>query len=204
MINKLCDYLTNKIMENDISINDERAEIINYGLQNLIGELPKGIIIFSLAYILGLFNHVVISTIVLLIYRAFAGGVHLKTNKLCLLVSGLLVIGSSYFAESIEFNNSIVLYSSLFCINIYLVALYAPADTYNRPIISEIRRFRQKVECYITIVISYLLSIYIIKDQVISNVILYTITIESFMITPLAYKIFDNKYGIERKREIKN
>jgi accessory gene regulator B len=202
MINKLCEYLINKIRKNDNTIDDERAEIINYGLQSIIGEFPKGIIIFSLAYIIGLVKIVLISTIILLIYRAFAGGIHLKTNKYCLLISGLLVIGSSYLARIIIFDNPILFYFILFCMNIYSIILYAPADTYNRPIISQKQKYRRKIECLITVMISFLLSIYIIKDQVVSNIMMYSITIESFMITPLAYKIFDNKYGIERLKEI--
>jgi accessory gene regulator B len=201
MINKLCEYLTNKIRKNDNTIDDERAEIINYGLQSIIGEVPKGIVIFGLAYILGLFKIVLLSTIILLIYRAFAGGIHLKTNKYCLLISGLLVIGSSYLAKFIQFNNPVFIYFALFCINLYSIILYAPADTYNRPIISQKQKNRRKIECLITIMVSFLLSIYI-KDQIVTNIMMYSITIESFMITPLAYKIFDNKYGIERLKEL--
>ena len=52
MIDKICKNLTNKIRKKMPEINDERAEIINYGLQNIIGEIPKTFIIFGIAYIL--------------------------------------------------------------------------------------------------------------------------------------------------------
>ena len=41
MIDKICNYLTNKIRKQIPEFTDEKAEEINYGLQLLIGELPK-------------------------------------------------------------------------------------------------------------------------------------------------------------------
>jgi accessory gene regulator protein AgrB len=90
----------------------------------------------------------------------------------------------------------------LTCLNLVLVCLYAPADTYNRPITSEEQRHKQKIESFLTVAILYLLSVFFIKDSAISNLVIFTMTIESFMITPFAYKIFDNKYGIDRINEI--
>ena len=44
MIDKFCLFLVNKMRKENPEIDDERAEIINYGLQLLIGEIPKIII----------------------------------------------------------------------------------------------------------------------------------------------------------------
>ena len=41
MIDKICEFLTNKIRKEMPEIDDERAEVINYGLQLIIGEIPK-------------------------------------------------------------------------------------------------------------------------------------------------------------------
>ena len=38
MVDKICNYLTNKIKNKVTDVNDEKAEIINYGLHLLIGE----------------------------------------------------------------------------------------------------------------------------------------------------------------------
>ena len=50
MIDKFCAYLTKKIRKEMPEVDDERAEVIMYGLQNIIGELPKGIIILIWRY----------------------------------------------------------------------------------------------------------------------------------------------------------
>jgi hypothetical protein len=41
MIDKICNWILGKIKSEMPEIDDERAEIINYGLQNIIGEIPK-------------------------------------------------------------------------------------------------------------------------------------------------------------------
>ena len=53
MIEKFCNYLTNKIRKNMPEVTDERAEVINYGLQLVIGEVPKTFIMLLIAYFLG-------------------------------------------------------------------------------------------------------------------------------------------------------
>ena len=40
------------------------------------------------------------------------------------------------------------------------------------------------------------------SNQSIASLNMYMLTVESFMITPIAYKIFDNKNGEERRNEI--
>ena len=56
MIDKICMFLTNKIRKEMPEIDDERAEVINYGLQNIIGEIPKIFITLGIAYLLGIFK----------------------------------------------------------------------------------------------------------------------------------------------------
>ena len=45
MIDKICTFLTNRIRKEMPEIDDERAEVINYGLQLVIGEIPKTFIL---------------------------------------------------------------------------------------------------------------------------------------------------------------
>lgn len=202
MVDSICDWLLKKITENDPSIDEEKSEIIYYGLQNIVGELPKGLIILLIAWICGVFNLVVIGTIVLLIYRGFAGGVHLKTHITCIITSVILVIGSAFLAKRLLFETPFLIYTTLMVINIALAMLYAPADTENRPIMKEVQRKRQKIESVSMVAFIYFLSMFVIKEQCISNLCMYMLTVESFMITPVAYKIFDNKSGEERRNEI--
>ena len=56
MIDKICEYLTRKIRKDNPDIDDERAEVIMYGLQIMIGEVPKIFIMAAIAWILGIFK----------------------------------------------------------------------------------------------------------------------------------------------------
>lgn len=202
VVDTICDWLLKKIMEKDATIDEEKSEIIYYGLQNLVGELPKGFFILLVAWLCGVFKLVLMGTVVFLVYRAFAGGVHLKTHLSCFLVSTFLVVGGTIFAKEFLYENTFLVYTILGIFNFALAALYAPADTENRPIMKESQRNRQKIESVIMVGLIYLISTFIIKNHVISNIFMYMITVESLMITPFAYKIFKNKSGEERRNEI--
>ena len=45
MIDKICLFLTDKIQKEMPDVDNDRAEVINYGLHLLIGEVPKTFII---------------------------------------------------------------------------------------------------------------------------------------------------------------
>ena len=51
MIDKICEYLTNKIRKQMPEVDDEKAEIINYGIQLIVGEIPKIFLMFGLGII---------------------------------------------------------------------------------------------------------------------------------------------------------
>ena len=108
MIDKICLFLTNKIRKEMPEVDDERAEIINYGLHLLIGELPKNFIILGIAYFLGVFKLTLIMVILLLPYRATSGGFHLKTHIGCILGTTLIYCGIAKIACYIIFYNQIL------------------------------------------------------------------------------------------------
>ena len=54
MIDKFCRYLTNKIRKQMPEVDDEQAEVILYGIQLIVGEIPKIFLMFGLGIILGL------------------------------------------------------------------------------------------------------------------------------------------------------
>ena len=52
MVEKICSYIVNKMRKSMPEIDDERAEIIQYGMELIIGEIPKIILLFTVAFIL--------------------------------------------------------------------------------------------------------------------------------------------------------
>ena len=53
MVDKICDYLTNKIKQRMPEVDDDRAEVINYGIHLIVGEVPKTFVFIIIAIILG-------------------------------------------------------------------------------------------------------------------------------------------------------
>ena len=198
MIDKFCAYLTKKIRKEMPEVDDDRAEVIMYGLQNIIGELPKGIIILIIAYILGIFKLTVISILIIAPYRCVSGGVHMKTHIGCIIYTLLLYSGSSLLGKYIVLtgNVKIMLAIAIWIFCMIMIKLYAPADTENLPILRKKERKQKQILSYIIITSEILIAIFI-KNTTISGIIIFGDFIQTLTITRIAYKVTHNKYGHE-------
>ena len=199
MVDKICLFLTHKIQEEMPEINNERAEIIDYGLHLIIGELPKNFIILGIAYVLGIFKLTLLTVILLLPYRTVSGGFHLKTHLGCIIGTTLIYCGIAKISCYIIFYNQILKYIitlSVWVFGVIMIHLYAPADTENVPILSQKERKNKKILSYIFLSIALIASC-IIQNRIISNILLSSHIAQTICITKLAYKITKNKYGYE-------
>ena len=198
MIDKICAYLTKKIRKEMPEIDDERAEIIMYGLQNIIGELPKGIIIYAIAYVLGIFKLTLISTLVIAPYRCVSGGIHMKTHIGCIITSFLLYSLPALFGKYVVIGENIkyILALIVWVFGIIMIRLYAPADTENLPILRKKERKQKQIFSYIILSIEIIIAI-IVKDYTISEIIILGDFIQTLTITRIAYNITRSKYGHE-------
>ena len=198
MIDKFCAYLTKRIRKEMPEVDDERAEVIMYGLQNIIGELPKGIIILIIAYILGIFKLTLMSILIIAPYRCVSGGVHMKTHVGCIIYTLLLYSGSSLLGKYIVLtgNVKIVLAITVWIFCMLMIKLYAPADTENLPILRKKERMQKQILSYIIITSEILIAIFI-KNTTISGIIIFGDFIQTLTITRIAYKVTNNRYGHE-------
>ena len=204
MIDKLCDFLVNKIREEDPDIDDERAEVIKYGIELIIGEIPKILLLFAIGFVLGIGKLTFFSFLLLLPYKSVSGGFHLKTHIGCIVMTPLVYCGTVFLSKYLIITNVLARYIFIFSTWIFgmiMVKLYAPADTENVPIISKKERKKKKILSYITLTILMILSV-IIPDIVVSNICVYGALIQSFCISRLAYIITNNKYGYETYQKI--
>lgn len=198
MIDKITESLTCKIRKKMPEIDDERAEVINFGLQILIGEIPKIFIMLFLAYILGVFNLTLLTFLILLPYKGASGGFHLKTHIGCIINTSLfyygVVLASKYIILQPIYKY--ILLSLVLIFGIIMITLYAPADTENLPIISIKERKRKKILSYVFLVLMLISSLFI-NNNSISNILIFGALVQTLFITRLAYKITNNKYGHE-------
>lgn len=198
MIDKICEFLTNRIRKEMPDIDDERAEIIMYGLQNIIGELPKGIIILLIAYFLGIFKLTLMAILIIAPYRCFSGGVHMKTHIGCITYTLILYSGSALLGKYIALTGItkyvIAAIAWIFCM--IMLKLYAPADTENVPILRKKERRQKQIFSYIILTVEFIIAL-LINNTTIAGIIIFGDLIQTLTITRLAYNITNNKYGHE-------
>ena len=101
MIDKICEFLTNKIRKEMPEIDDERAEVINYGLQNIVGEIPKIFITLGIAFVLGIFNLTFYTFLLMLPYKSFSEVFQLKTHLVCILCTIAFYCGIAVLSKYI-------------------------------------------------------------------------------------------------------
>ena len=196
MIEKICTYIVNQMRKQMPDIDDEKAEIITYGIELIIGEIPKIFLLFVLSFILGIGWYTVFAYVALIPYRASSGGFHLKTHVGCIIGSSLFYYGIVYLSKFIILNlvQKYIIIGIALVFGVIMVSLYAPADTENIPIISKKERKRKKVLSYITLMLTLTASVFI-KDSIISNILIFGVIVQSFKISRLAYLLTNNKYG---------
>ena len=198
MIDNICSYLTNKMKIRMPDIDEEKAEILDYGLHLIIGEIPKVFIMIGLAFLLGVGELSVLAFLLILPYRSFSGGFHLKTHLGCILCTTSFYAGTALLSKYITLTEPVkyIAIIAVWLFGMMMIKLYAPADTENVPVISKKERRKRKIASYIMLSISLLVAA-IIPNRIISNILLFGMLIQTLSITRLAYKITKNKYGYE-------
>lgn len=199
MVDKFCTYLTNKIRKEMPEVDDERAEVINYGIQLIVGEIPKILLLFVVAFILKIGWLTVFAFFAILPYKKFSGGFHLKTHLGCIIGTCLFYFLTVYMSKYIVFEQVYTKYIIIlveWIFSMIMVKLYAPADTENLPILSEKERKYKKIMSYVTLTITLMVAV-VIPNNIISNILMIGILLQTISITKIAYKLSKNKYGYE-------
>ena len=206
MIEKICNKLTLKIRKKMPEVDDERAEIINYGLQLIIGEIPKTFVLLIVAYLCGVLKLSIIALLAIMPYRATSGGVHLKTHIGCIIGTSLFYVGSSLLSKYIVLEPLYIKYILIaitWIFSMVMIKLYAPADTENVPILRKKERTLKRNFSYITMSLTLIASM-LIKDAVISNLLIFLTIFQTIWISKFIYILTNNKYGYEEYVKLKD
>lgn len=191
MKEKFLNNSMNLITKNKQYTKDE-IDIIKYGLETIYLTVTKMIVIFLLAYILGIIKEVFILLITYNIIRSQAFGLHASKSIYCLISSLVFFIGGAYLCKYIIIKKWLIITLSLIC-NI-LLFIYAPADTHKRPLINKKKRKRFKLLSTILGII-YTIIIIIFIDYPMINFLLIGMIEAVLMILPISYKIFKLPYN---------
>ena len=198
MIENICNFLTNKIRKEMPEIDDEKAEVINYGLQNIVGEIPKIFIMLAIAYILGIFPLALFTFLALFPYKGASGGVHLKTHIGCIILTTSFYCIIPFVSQLFVLpqTTKYIIIALVWVFGMIMIKLYAPADTEDVPILAKKDRRKKQIVSYITFSIG-LLAAAIIQNSTITNILILANFIQTLTITKLVYRLTNSKYGYE-------
>lgn len=199
MIDKICIYLMKILKQKSPNISEEELEVANFGLQLIVGEVPKIIILIGIAFLLGIGPLTLLAFILILPYKTYSGGFHLKTHIGCIIGTTLFYCGNVFISKNLVLEPIWIKYVLIFVTWIFGMMMckkYAPADTENVPIISKTERNKKRKLSYITLTISLIIAVFI-PYNTISNIIIIGMIMQSISISRFAYNITKNKYGYE-------
>lgn len=171
--------------------DDIKMDEMRYGLEGFYLTITKSIIIFTIAIVFHIFWEMILMLLFFNILRKTGFGLHASKSWICLTSSTAIFILLPMLAKHIVIPIYIKLIFGVLAI--LLIYRYAPADTVKHPLIHADRRKKYK---YITTVNCIILVgiLLIIKNQTLSNLILFGIYNEITLILPITYKIFHLSY----------
>ena len=172
--------------------NEEQLEEIKYGLEGIYLTLSKVVVILSISALLGLFKEAILFLILFNILRAFAFGLHASKSLWCWISSSISFLLIPYLCVNVEF--PLLFHIVVSIITFISFVLYAPADTIKRPLINPQKRKIYKV---LAIILSsiYITLIFIIKNILFKNMLTFALLLETILILPITYKIFNLSYN---------
>ena len=197
MVDKICDYLTRKIKKKIPEMDKEREEVINYGLHLVLGEIPKNFILLFLAYLLGVFGLTLLTLIAVSAYRMASGGFHLKTHIGCMCATSVFYMGTAMLSKAVIFESVYIKYTFvafIWVFSMFMIKLYAPADTEYVPILRKKERRMKKILSYLTMTLTLTIGL-LIKDSTISNIFIFITLAQTIAITRFIYKLSGCRYG---------
>ena len=179
------------IRKNYPSYDDEKMEIIMYGLEGIYLSITKLVIITLVSYLLGIFKEYVVVLLLFNVLRLTAFGLHANNSNACLFTSMSAFIITPYLCSFLVLNMYVKLGLGIFCVICFI--LYAPADTEKRPIVNPKRRLVYKIVTTLT-GICFVIGALVLKENFICNALIFSMLIEVFLIHPLTYKVFNMSY----------
>ena len=186
VINKLIN-----IIKKYNNIDNTKLLEIKYGLETIYLTIIKTIAFILIAYFINTLSELLYFILFYGILRLTGFGVHAHKSLHCWISSILIFVLIPILIKYIKIPQYLLY--AVILLTIILFCLYAPADTPKRPLINKKKRIIYKL---LTIIIGiiYFITITMNKNIIIINSMFYSLVLESFLVTPIAYKLFGVSY----------
>lgn len=165
---------------------------MKFGMEVLLINISKFSIVLILSVALNLLMESIIIILAFCSLRRTAFGLHAKSSIVCTICCIGMFVGGPYLSHYLKPNNLTI--AIIHTIIIFLVYMYAPADTQNHPLIGINLRSTLKKRsilcCLFFMIINLIMSNYVIKNLIVLGEIFEILTI-----LPITYKILGRKYN---------
>ena len=170
--------------------SDTKLKEIKYGLETIYLTFFKIVTIIIINLLLGSLKELLLIFLFYGLLRLTGFGLHAKKSSHCWVASLLMFVILPNIVSLISIPK--ILQITLSSIGLILL--------FKRPIINETKRTVYKV---LTILITVLYILYIIftNDVYISNILMISILIQTFLVLPISYKLFGLEYNNYKKYE---
>lgn len=191
MKKRFLNSIRSKIKQQYPKYTNEKLDEIMYGVEGIYLTVTKTIIIFTLAFLLGIFKELFFLLLTFNIIRLFAFGMHASKSWICLIFSSAIFIGGAFLCKYIIIPENIlyILYLMVFIV----ILLFSPADTVKRPLLKRKKRIKFKILSLITVITYFIISL-LINNNLIINYLIIGLIIECILISPITYKVFHMPY----------
>lgn len=192
----------NAIKKQYPNYSNDKVDEIMYGIEGIYLTITKTIIIFLLAFLLGIAKELAFLLLTFNFIRLFAFGMHADKSWICLVFSSTIFISGAFICKYITINKEILYL--LYIVALIIIAIYSPADTVKRPLVKKKKRIRFKTLSILVTIIYFIISLFL-TDNTIINYLIIGLLIECILIIPITYKLFKmpyknyKKYGLNTK-----
>ena len=187
IIKKCMNYINKNTNYDEIKLKE-----IEYGIVSIYLTISKFLVISIICILLGFFKEMFIFTIFFNILRLTAFGLHATKSWMCWISTTIIFILVPLLCIYLNIN---IFYKAIigsFCI--IFMFKNAPADTKKRPIINKKRRKIYKLISTFLAIIFTICAIKI-KNNFISNSLIFALILENCLISPTVYKLFKLPYN---------
>lgn len=172
--------------------SEEKFEEIEYGIEALYITFTKTFFVAIISILLGVIKEVLLILVFYNILRTTAFGMHAKTSLQCYIISSILFIGAGLCAKYLDINIYIKIIISIICF-IHII-IFAPADTFKRPLINA--KKRKKYKFFSTLIsFIYVILITIFRNNILTTYMMFGLADATLMIHPLTYRMFQLPYN---------
>ncbi len=181
MISRVSKVITQYLIKKH-AIDNEDYQLYHYGLFVLFSEFVFLCYCLFVGAVLKVVFPGILFYIVFCLVHRFAGGLHVKTELHCLVITLLFfTIGIISVKQSVQFNYIILIAIYIFC-SVMLIVL-SPADTPQKPLTKKEKKLFKKITSlivvagFISVLILNIKSLYLYANAITVAVILQTVSI---------------------------